>query len=100
MPIEYGITVPSVALHPDQGRAFVKLLTGPEGTAVLRAEGFTPISPPAVTGSVPTDASRSLNHPLFSAAVSSGGPFPDSAEYTEAIKGFCKAKGSESIYYI
>ena len=65
MPIEYGITVPSVALHPDQGRAFVKLLTGPEGAAVLRAEGFTPISPPAATGSVPSDAPASLNHPLF-----------------------------------
>ncbi len=55
MPIEYGITVPTVATHPDQGRAFVKLLTGPEGTAVLKAEGFTPISPPTATGPVPTD---------------------------------------------
>lgn len=55
MPIEYGITVPSVAAHPDQGRAFVRLLTGPEGVAVLRSEGFTPISPPAVNGTAPTD---------------------------------------------
>ncbi len=55
MPIEYGITVPTVSTHPDQGRAFVKLLTGPEGAAVLKAEGFTPISPPAATGSVPTE---------------------------------------------
>ena len=65
MPIDYGITVPSVAMHPDQGRAFVRLLTGPEGAAVLRAEGFTPISPPAATGSVPSDAIGNLNHPLF-----------------------------------
>jgi tungstate transport system substrate-binding protein len=55
MPIEYGITVPTVSTHPDQGRAFIRLLTGPEGTAVLRAQGFTPISPPAVTGSAPQD---------------------------------------------
>ena len=56
MPIVYGITVPSVAMHPDQGRAFVRLLTGPEGAAVLRAEGFTPISPPAANGTVPSGA--------------------------------------------
>lgn len=56
MPITYGITVPSVAKNPELGEAFVRLLTGPEGAAVLQAEGFTPISPAGATGTVPAGA--------------------------------------------
>ncbi len=56
MPITYGITVPTVAGNPDLGQAFVRLLTGPEGAAILSAEGFTPISPAEATGTVPSGA--------------------------------------------
>ncbi len=53
MPITYGITVPTVAKNPEFGEAFVRLLTGPEGAAVLAADGFTPITPAEATGTVP-----------------------------------------------
>ncbi|HOT95425.1 MAG TPA: extracellular solute-binding protein, partial [Methanoregulaceae archaeon] len=56
MPIIYGITVPSVAKNPELGQAFVRLLTGPEGAAVLEAEGFIPITPSVATGTVPAGA--------------------------------------------
>lgn len=56
MPIEYGVTVPSVAKNPDLGQAFVRLLTGPQGAAVLKADGFTPITPATANGTVPSGA--------------------------------------------
>ncbi len=53
MSITYGITVPTSALRPDMGENFIRLLTGPEGSAVLSSQGFTPISPAEPTGTVP-----------------------------------------------
>ncbi|NLX49369.1 MAG: tungstate ABC transporter substrate-binding protein WtpA [Methanospirillum sp.] len=53
MPITYGVTVPTVGRNPDLGEAFVKILTGPEGAAILSAEGFIPITPATPTGPVP-----------------------------------------------
>ncbi len=56
MPIVYGITVPAVAKNPDLGQAFVRLLTGPQGASVLTADGFTPMTPAEVNGTVPSGA--------------------------------------------
>jgi tungstate transport system substrate-binding protein len=56
MPIVYGITVPTSSKNPDLGQAFVRLLTGPQGASVLKADGFTPITPAEVNGTVPSGA--------------------------------------------
>ena len=53
-PIVYGVTVPRIAEHPDMGLAFVEMLIGPEGQAILTADGQPPIVPAGGFGSVPT----------------------------------------------
>ncbi|MEN6395542.1 MAG: tungstate ABC transporter substrate-binding protein WtpA, partial [Methanoregula sp.] len=44
-PIVYGVTVPTIAEHPDMGIAFVQMLIGPEGQAILTADGQPPVVP-------------------------------------------------------
>lgn len=44
-PIVYAITIPSAAAHRDLAEAYLKLLLGPEGQAVFKANGFGTISP-------------------------------------------------------
>ena len=43
-PILYGYAIPSNAEHPEAGRAFAALLTGPEGREALQACGFDVLS--------------------------------------------------------
>ncbi|HEY3446245.1 MAG TPA: extracellular solute-binding protein [Myxococcales bacterium] len=45
-PITYGITVPSRARNPADAERFVAFLAGPQGQALQRAAGFTPLVPP------------------------------------------------------
>ncbi|MFY9801404.1 MAG: tungstate ABC transporter substrate-binding protein WtpA [Methanoregula sp.] len=52
-PIVYGVTVPKIAEHPDMGLAFVDMLIGPEGQAILTADGQPPIVPAGGFGNVP-----------------------------------------------
>ena len=59
-PIVYGVTVPKIAEHQDMGLAFVEMLIGPEGQAILAADGQPPIVPAGGFGNVPASlASRS-----------------------------------------
>lgn len=53
-PIVYGVTVPKIAEHPDMGLAFVEMLIGPDGQAILTADGQPPIVPAGGFGTVPT----------------------------------------------
>ena len=41
----YAGVVPTTALHPDAGRAFLNWLAGPSGQAILARLGFVPIAP-------------------------------------------------------
>ncbi len=41
--IVYGVTVPKIAEHPDMGIAFVQMLIGPDGQAILTADGQPPV---------------------------------------------------------
>jgi molybdate/tungstate transport system substrate-binding protein len=52
-PIVYGVTVPKIAEHPDMGLAFVDMLIGPDGQAILTADGQPPIVPAGGFGNVP-----------------------------------------------
>lgn len=52
-PIVYGVTVPKIAEHPDMGLAFVEMLIGPEGQAILTADGQPPVVPAGGFGTVP-----------------------------------------------
>lgn len=52
-PIVYGVTVPKIAEHPDMGLAFVQMLIGPEGQAIMNADGQPPIVPAGGFGEVP-----------------------------------------------
>lgn len=52
-PIVYGVTVPKIAEHPDLGLAFVEMLIGPEGQAILTADGQPPVVPAGGFGTVP-----------------------------------------------
>ncbi|HII75971.1 MAG TPA: tungstate ABC transporter substrate-binding protein WtpA [Methanolinea sp.] len=54
-PIVYGVTVPKIAEHPDYGLLFVKMLIGPEGQAILTADGQPPIVPAGGYGTVPSE---------------------------------------------
>lgn len=49
-PIIYAVTVPSTAAHPQAAVAYVKALLGPQGQDVMRASGFTVISPALAAG--------------------------------------------------
>jgi len=52
-PIVYGVTVPKISEHPDMGLAFVQMLIGPDGQAILTADGQPPIVPAGGFGNVP-----------------------------------------------
>ncbi|NYT17709.1 MAG: tungstate ABC transporter substrate-binding protein WtpA [Methanomicrobiales archaeon] len=56
-PIVYGVTVPKIAQHPDYGLLFVQMLIGPEGQAILTADGQPPIVPAGGFGDVPAELS-------------------------------------------
>lgn len=56
-PIVYGVTVPKIAEHPDYGLLFVQMLIGPEGQAILTADGQPPIVPAGGFGDVPSELS-------------------------------------------
>ncbi len=45
-PIVYGVTIPRNAPSPDLALEFVKFLLGPEGQAIMEAQGQPPIVPP------------------------------------------------------
>ncbi len=45
-PIVYGVTIPKNAPHPQLAEEFVAFLLGPEGQAIMQAEGQPPIVPP------------------------------------------------------
>jgi molybdate/tungstate transport system substrate-binding protein len=48
-PIVYGVTVPKVAPSPDLAVEFIKFLLGPEGQAIMEAQGQPSIVPPVAT---------------------------------------------------
>jgi len=48
-PIVYGVTIPKNAPSPDLALEFVKFLIGPEGQAIMEAQGQPPIVPAVVT---------------------------------------------------
>jgi molybdate/tungstate transport system substrate-binding protein len=60
-PIVYGVTVPKIAEHPDMGLAFVEMLIGPEGQAILTADGQPPIVPADAFGAVPASLDSMVN---------------------------------------
>jgi molybdate/tungstate transport system substrate-binding protein len=60
-PIVYGVTVPKIAEHPDMGLAFVEMLIGPDGQAILNADGQPPIVPAGGFGNVPDVLSPLVN---------------------------------------
>jgi len=60
-PIVYGVTVPKIAEHPDMGLAFVEMLIGPEGQAILAADGQPPIVPAGGFGKVPASLGQMVN---------------------------------------
>jgi len=60
-PIVYGVTVPKIAEHPDMGIAFVEMLIGPEGQAILTADGQPPIVPADGFGTVPISLAPLVN---------------------------------------
>jgi molybdate/tungstate transport system substrate-binding protein len=60
-PIVYAVTIPSDAPHLELAEAYVKLLLGPQGQAVFKANGFGTIAPAyAVNGGAVPAALRSL----------------------------------------
>ena len=44
-PIVYGVTIPKNAPHPERAIAFLKLLLGPRGQAIMEGCGQSPIVP-------------------------------------------------------
>jgi molybdate/tungstate transport system substrate-binding protein len=60
-PIVYAVTIPSNAPHPELAEAYLKLLLGPQGQAVFKANGFGTIAPAyAVNGGAVPETLRSL----------------------------------------
>jgi len=60
--IGYGITVPSNAPHPEEAALFIAFLLGPEGRAIMQADG----------------------QPLLDPCIADGG-----ASMPESLKGLC-----------
>ncbi len=54
LPIVYGATVPKNAENPDAGLAFVEMLIGPTGQAIMDGQGQPPVVPAGGFGSVPS----------------------------------------------
>ena len=59
-PIIYGVTTPSGSVNRNGGVAFVSLLLGSDGQAILNADGQTPIVPAMASGSGIPDALKPL----------------------------------------
>jgi molybdate/tungstate transport system substrate-binding protein len=49
-PIVYALTIPTEAPHPGAAVAFVRFVLSPEGQAILRANGFTLLDKPLLSG--------------------------------------------------
>jgi molybdate/tungstate transport system substrate-binding protein len=49
-PIVYALTIPTEAPHPRTAAAFVRFLFSPEGQAILRANGFSLLDRPLLSG--------------------------------------------------
>jgi molybdate/tungstate transport system substrate-binding protein len=49
-PIVYALTIPTEAPHPGTAAAFVRFVFSPEGQAILRANGFTLLDKPLLSG--------------------------------------------------
>jgi molybdate/tungstate transport system substrate-binding protein len=49
-PIVYALTIPTAAPHPATALAFVRFVFSPEGQAILRADGFTLLERPILSG--------------------------------------------------
>jgi len=54
IPIEYGITVPTVAINPSAGIQWIQLLLSSDGQAILTGNGLPPIVPPTGFGNIPS----------------------------------------------
>lgn len=52
-PIVYGATVPKNAENPDAGLAFIQMLIGAEGQAIMDGQGQPPVVPAGGYGNVP-----------------------------------------------
>ncbi|MGH7589952.1 MAG: extracellular solute-binding protein [Gemmatimonadales bacterium] len=52
-PIEYGLTIPRAARHPELARAFVQFALSPAGRAILSRNGLVPLDRPLVVGTPP-----------------------------------------------
>lgn len=49
-PIVYALTIPTEAPHPRTAAAFVRFVLSPDGQAILRADGFTVLDKPLLSG--------------------------------------------------
>ncbi|MGB7213295.1 MAG: extracellular solute-binding protein [Gemmatimonadales bacterium] len=57
-PIEYGLTIPRAAPHPEVARAFVQFVVSPVGRAILARNGLVPLDRPVVSGTLPAGLFR------------------------------------------
>ena len=51
--IEYGITIPKNAEHPDLAVQFVEFVLGPKGSKIMEANGQAMVTPVQTKGNVP-----------------------------------------------
>jgi molybdate/tungstate transport system substrate-binding protein len=49
-PIAYALTIPTAAPHPTTAAAFVRFAFSPDGQAILKANGFTVLEKPVLSG--------------------------------------------------
>jgi len=75
-PIVYGVTIPQDAPSPDLALEFIQFLLGPEGQAIMAAQGQPPIVPP-VAGDV--DAVPDELENVVAAASAASAPAADAA---------------------
>ncbi len=75
-PIVYGVTIPKNALSPDLALDFIKFLLGPEGQAVMAAQGQPPIVPPVASD---VDAVPDELEDIVTAASAPAAPAADAA---------------------
>lgn len=57
-PIEYGLTIPRSAPHPEMARAFVRFVLSPAGRAILVRNGLAALDRPSVSGTPPAGLFR------------------------------------------
>ncbi|MBL7066000.1 MAG: tungstate ABC transporter substrate-binding protein WtpA [Anaerolineae bacterium] len=77
-PIVYGVTIPRNAPSPDLALEFVQFLLGPEGQAIMEAQGQPPIVPP-VAGDVDAVPDELENVVAAAAASPASAPATDAA---------------------